>query len=285
MTPWAFIEPCCGSGAVSLRLLGISRPACTWQGSKARHAETIVEIFRERGFEDKPEELWLSDPSPWGEVLPTLLNPGFRKLVIDALRRMAGEPAHEVFVRLHKQVVSKDPAERAAEFLFLQRLAHSGKAVSWRKGRWNSPGFNPTSAYGKAEVEGFGAIRPQVPAMIEHLASWPEATGDVFASGSRTTFTPLRCSPLPRRVVYIDPPYVDSTAYPDGSLGRNEVVDLALAWEEAGAIVLVSEAEPVQELLELELGWTARKIGEARSAKNPFHAKKEEWITLSPVEG
>lgn len=279
-SPWTMIEPCCGSAAVTLRLCGILRPPVPYQGGKARLAEGVVARIRSRGFQGTPEEVWLSDPSMWGEVFPLLFRSPSRLEVVRQLRAHAIDPLRS-FQALQGSPLAQDPAQRVADFLFLQRLAFSGKAVGSAGGAWKSPGFNPTSAYGVQATERFGAIRPQVPAMADLLETWPHHLDGIFVSGSHETCWPDCVAPLPRRCVYLDPPYVNTTPYPDGSLPREEVVELALAWEESGASVLISEAEPVQELV--EIGWTAEKIDASRAHQRPFQARTEEWLTMSPM--
>ena len=51
----------------------------------------------------------------------------------------------------------------------------------------------------------------------------------------------------PGSVVYIDPPYVNTTGYAH-DLGREAVCELAERWASAGAWVVISEAEPLSEL-------------------------------------
>lgn len=71
--------------------------------------------------------------------------------------------------------------------------------------------------------------------------------------------------------VYIDPPYVGATGY-GWTLPRAEVLALARRWHEAGAVVAVSEAEP----LTLD-GWHHVKL--TREGGKP------EWLTLSREPG
>ncbi len=76
--------------------------------------------------------------------------------------------------------------------------------------------------------------------------------------------------------MYIDPPYVDSTAYPDGQMTRAEVVALASAWRDAGAAVTVSE----QHGLDLP-GWERVRLYAGRDDSSPFRGKQPEWVTFS----
>ncbi len=87
---------------------------------------------------------------------------GSRRATIALLEAWAKEDPKARYDALHRSQASEDPATFAAEFLFLQRLSHSGKAVGlgammaepWR--RWVSPGLNKTSAYGTPSSARFG---------------------------------------------------------------------------------------------------------------------------------
>ena len=83
----------------------------------------------------------------------------------------------------------------------------------------------------------------------------------------------------PGVVVYIDPPYQDTTGYAH-DLPRSEWVPVVRRWQEAGAMVVVSEAEPIPELM--EDGWHAVRIdGERKGQKRTFSKQQAEWLTMS----
>jgi hypothetical protein len=79
-------------------------------------------------------------------------------------------------------------------------------------------------------------------------------------------------------VEYLDPPYAGSTKYPNGHLGRANVVALARVARARGAAVIVSEREPISDLV--RDGWTAEALREgASSGDSPFKSQGDEWIT------
>jgi len=102
---------------------------------------------------------------------------------------------------------------------------------------------------------------------------WPPVT----ITADARTLTPPR---LPEGViVYMDPPYLDTTGYKH-DLPRDEVVKMARTWAEAGATVCISEAEPIPELM--ADGWHAVEISATRrGAKRTFSKQQAEWLTLS----
>jgi hypothetical protein len=83
----------------------------------------------------------------------------------------------------------------------------------------------------------------------------------------------------PGVVVYIDPSYVGTTGYAS-DLPRADVVALARRWAAAGAVVAISEAEPIPELV--AEGWHAVRIdGERVGQKRTFSKQQAEWLTLN----
>ena len=83
----------------------------------------------------------------------------------------------------------------------------------------------------------------------------------------------------PGVVVYIDPPYLNTTGYAH-AFPRSEWVPVVRRWREAGAMVVVSEAEPIPELM--ADGWHAVDItGERKGQKRTFSRQQAEWLTMS----
>ena len=78
-------------------------------------------------------------------------------------------------------------------------------------------------------------------------------------------------------VCYIDPPYENTTPYAH-KLPRADVVTLARAWSDAGALVMISEAVPVEGL---GAGWEAISIGHARRGQKRTWGGTQEWLTMN----
>ena len=274
--PWTLVEPCAGSAALTLHLLGAKRSVLPYQGSKWRFRHALEGKVRDLGFEGSPEHVVLTDPGPWGVALEAVLDRRWRTDLIARLKGMGAKDPRAVFDCLHGSLHADAKIEFSAEFLFLQRLAFSGKAVGVTPtGCWNSPGFNKTSAYGLEATDRFGRVHPMVPSLIRVLESY---------NGLDPSFTALRQSAFHPKgritkpyLVYLDPPYEGSTAYPGGSMTRDQVIALARAWHDAGAAVIVSEAEPLEELV----GWRSQRLYKGRDDTSPFRGKQEEWITFT----
>jgi len=280
MGGYTLVETCCGSAALTLHLLGARRPLLPYQGGKWRVRRELAEVLRQRGYHGAPSQVVLTDPGPWGIAAGAVVDGGVRERVIERLVAFAERDPREVYDALAGAAV---PAERdafAAEYLFLQRLSFSGKAVGVRDDRWISPGFNPSSAYGLAGTDRFGAVRPMIPSLIGVLRDYDSLAASVVDSHRREAAdAPAPCTTP--TVVYVDPPYAGSTAYPNGALSRPDVARLAASWADAGALVVVSEGEPVQPLV--DRGWSPVRLVAGRDDTSPFRGKQHEWVTVSPL--
>jgi len=276
---WRYVEPCCGSASIALALLGARRPLLPYQGSKWRFRKALRSRFEALGFAGPPGDVFLADAGPWGVVAPTVFTPAPRRAVLERLEALAARDPREVYDELHKATVPEEPVDYSAEFLFLQRLAYSGKAVGDPGGRWASPGFNSSSAYGLPGTERFGRVNPMIPSLIRVLRSYEQLAAPSLGGGRQAARPPTGAVAGPT-LVYLDPPYAGSTGYPGGALSREQVVALARGWHEAGATVVVSEAEALPGLQ--AAGWDAERVDAGRNDTSRFRGKQPEWITISP---
>ena len=274
LTPYTLVEPCAGSAALTLHLLGAKRAVLPYQGSKWLHRHALHRHTMRLGFFGPPSRVVLTDPGPWGVALGVILDPQRRPLLVEALREMeeVDDPTF-VYESIHCQLVATDEVAFTAEFLFLQRLAFSGKAVGVQGGCWVSPGFNKTSAYGTPATDRFGQINPMLPSMIRVLESYEHALTPAVVEVRQTVATPPTSKVEGNTLVYLDPPYTDSTSYPNGQMSRDEVVNLALAWHDAGATVLVSEQRGLA-------NWERHQISGGKVNTSPFKGKQEEWVSI-----
>lgn len=289
-----FIEPCAGSGALTRALFDYKRQLFPYQGSKWTLRRAYLQVFGDLGFSGPPKGAYLYDVSPIAEAVALAMsNP---REVLEHLEALVAEGTvstmfpkapTDLYNRLHKGLIPEDPCERAAQFLWLQRMSWSGKAVGTSGGKgpiWKSQGFNTTSAYGKAGTQKFGAIRPMGQALLEAVR---QHESSVFGYWRPLNWAEdSRNFRRGRRLALLDPPYVDSTDYPCGTLSRQEVVSLALELQEADCTVVVCEAAPVSELV--ALGWSARCIqtpkgktrGRMQTKKRTPGCRGAEWVTF-----
>lgn len=279
---YTLIEPCCGSAALTLHLLGATNHVMPYQGSKWRYRLDLEALIHEMGFAGAPDSVVLTDPGPWPVALKCILDPDLRVELVEQLLSLTGLDPREHYEEIQgAQTVDADenPVRFASEFLFLQRLAFSGKAVSARNGKWSSPGFNTSSAYGLEKTEKFGKMNPLVPSLYRTVRDL-ELLPLNSLSATRTAATSPKKHVTRPTVVYLDPTYLGTTKYPDGHITRFEVMELAVDWWEAGAGVIISEQEPIA-----ELRWQTKRLFKRRKDGSPFKGKQEEWVTYMAPQG
>tara|TARA_Y100000296_G_scaffold82389_1_gene111430 strand:+ start:1663 stop:2604 length:942 start_codon:yes stop_codon:yes gene_type:complete len=290
----AWIEPCAGSAAVGLRLLG-TRPPVAYVGGKTAFADTILTTlgtYPGAGC----QRLGLVDPGWWGRAWPTLRHPGLRGNVVLRLREWLEWDEAALWAWLKREGPPVGDANYTAAALVLSLWSYERGARLW------APGWE-TCWYG-------GYVRERRPSLqslirrVEDLDRSAFATcffrggqggaeriepGTVFAEQLRDRLYGARV------VVYLDPPYAGTTGY-SHELPREDTVGLALDWHETGANVAVSETEPVEALV--AQGWRAVELhapsetrrslgawGKGGENRNPETGTTTEWLTLSPASG
>ena len=284
------MELCCGSSALTLHLTGTQRQLVPYQGSKWPLRKQLEALLVRLGYWGAPSEVLLSDAGPWANSMQTILQRP--KDVGAALRPLVEEGEREpeaLYARLNGGRVPAEKEQAAAELLWLQRMAFSGKAVGTRARCWRAQGLNTTSARGVAATERFGAVRPLGRALLEATESVCPFEPVVGLRAQPDGLHDFRPGALdmggPRVVAFIDPPYVGTTGYPDGDLPRDDVVKLARDWKAAGSTVIICEAEPVAELA--GEGWRSECLQEGRGesrARMQARARQPasrgwEWVT------
>jgi len=269
---WTLVEPCCGTAALTMHLLGARKQLVPRQGSKWFLRRELASLVQRLGFMGAPSRVILSDASPWARVVQQVLRLDRSHLLAELGRLVAAGERDPRMLHdlLHGARVPSNPTCMAARLLWLQRMAYAGKAVGVVEGRWSSPGLNPTSAYGVAATERFGEVRPLGAALLKVVNAAPTFLGieaEVGLARPHQGTAPT--------LVYLDPPYLGVTGYTGAELGRDQVVELAQAWARAGAVVVVSEATAVQ-----QAGWHAAPIGSVTQADLLFRARhRTEWVT------
>ena len=283
-------EPCAGSAALTLYLMGASEQLLPYQGNKWRLAPQIAQVLAMRGFADLGAAC-LADPGPWGAVWSVIgQGPAERQRLVVMIREFVQLDPRETYDRIVQEPCPEEPVELAARFLFLQRLSPAGRAVGWTDAprRWRTAGFNKSSAYGTRATRGFGGVRPMLPYLVECLERmdslrWParfSASSESFEHPGRP---PATWDPE-QTVIFIDPPYLGTTGYlGDAVLSRDAVVRNARIWHKWGALVVISEAEPIAPLV--DAGWETRQLKVAEKTGHAGWSQYDEWLTLSPHRG
>jgi hypothetical protein len=188
----------------------------------------------------------------------------------EIIRSWKDEDPKELWLRLRDEGPPKGPAVDARE------VARWSLVSGWSAG---------------GNVDGYWAGPDRGGPCGSHPEGW---TGSITREGMASRYTDAPTLPatitddarkveppqLPAgTVAYMDPPYLGTTGY-SHDLGRGAVLELARKWEGAGALVCISEAEPIHALV--ADGWFVVEItGERKGQKRTFSKQQREFLTLS----
>jgi len=305
--PKIWIELCAGSAAVAIRLVGgpNANPPIGMMGGKRGFSRAILGVLGLRqGL--GADEVWLNDAGPWGPVWACLTTPGKAEEVAAIIRGWKDEEPRALWDRLK--------AEGWGDLTEVGEVAAWHTCCAWSaKG---TEYFSEAAAGMREDWAGSGpdALASRVEAVARWLVCsggafrcgepesgiGPNFTGhpgsDAFGAKERITeWLPGRLSSWPTPVrayhgsaldvpipedcrgvfCYIDPPYQDTTGY-QHDLPREDVIACARRWSEAGAVVCISEAVPI----EIE-GWHHVEIGSERVGQRRTFGGTREWLTLN----
>lgn len=304
--PRLFVELCCGSAAVTLRLFGGSyaEPLTSFMGGKRRDATSIIGVL---GLQpgNGADTATIVDAGPWGHAWEAVLDEKQRGEITSTLRGWASEDPRALWDRLaveHSREWDRWSPERVAGWLWLQARSVSGAPVWYEdgqvvvaekraRGRHHKPAIQ-RGVYKGPGRSGTGIHTATIARRIEFaglVMGDRHGIGPVVQTGGRrgvqspsTIASRIDNTRLPRTlvmtadvreveppddcegvVVYFDPPYEGCTPYAV-ELPRSDVFAVARRWSDAGAVVCVSEAEP------LSLGgWHSVRLRDG------------EWLTLN----
>jgi hypothetical protein len=285
----AWVELCAGTAAVAHRLVGGADhdSAVTYQGAKRRYATAVLSALGLRPGQGAARVV-LNDPGTWGRAWQSLVEPATVQEAVHLLRawHRAGDEGRALFDRLEDAGQPADGAAWLAAFLALQDGAFGGKPVmAISSGAWSTPGY----ARSARQLEGEGTNEPRHfkwrlnPAGLARRLSragtvrWPAST--TILRKSAAELDPGEIGVDARTFVYIDPPYAGTTGY-GPTLSRAEVVEVARRFGAAGAVVAISEGEPVAELT--GDGWQVVDITTAhRGQPRSFAKSRREFLTMN----
>ena len=261
-----WVEPCAGSLAVGLRLLGVPRSLVGWQGGKSKYADAIM---RTLGVE-RAAEVWCADVSPWVPCWEALSRAGVAHEAADLCERWWSGVRTTADARAVWDVAAVSGREApevwgAVEVAsWVVRVTGSAQCRPVKGSKWmreTEPRHHPC---GQVDMKGSTA-------------------GHVLARRLRTlppTGLPLRAwhgaasiPPVGGAVVYLDPPYRGTTGYQPGDLDRDGVLTLVERWRSAGSVVAVSETEPLPGGVAVDIGAMVPRPGR-RGTLTP------EWLTV-----
>ncbi|MFA5896931.1 MAG: hypothetical protein WC985_08535, partial [Thermoplasmata archaeon] len=114
-------------------------------------------------------------------------------------------------------------------------------------------------------LEGLGRLAPRFPVLCR-----------VYHGSAMDIEPPGDCEGT---YVYADPSYRGCTGY-QSNIYAEDLKPRLLEWSEAGAVVVISEARPLADLM--GDGWHVVEItGERIGQKRTFSAQKTEWLTMN----
>jgi hypothetical protein len=180
---------------------------------------------------------------------------------------------------LKGDVAAWGPVE-VARYLWLQ--ARSVQAcATWHDGQdWQMPkpfrrGVQALCQRGNGDGSTTGLILPE--SLADRVRSYDKLTEQGLAIFKGNVQDLETVPPLPQGTfVYMDPPYQGCTGYVF-DMSRAQVLEVARKWSDAGAVVCVSEAEPLHLPGWHHLEITGARHGQART----FSKQKREWLTMN----
>ena len=269
-------EPFAGSAALTLKILGSKKNLMPYQGSKWRYTAPIIETMVSNA--EWPESFYLNDAGPWGVTLNRILSKD-KERILTRLKEYVHQDPRTVYDTLHRGKTPESIVEYAVQHLLLQRWSFKGKPIQDRAGIWVSPG------YGKAPAEGvperfkdgkkvFGEVRPQLPSLIRALEEFE--VPDLPITVTQSYVDLLWVDRIERgSIVYLDPPYINTTGYPGATFSRESLIAFAMACQEKDCFVMISEGEEIS-----ELGWSSIPISK-KARRTGFRGGRTEILTYN----
>ena len=181
-----FIDLCCGTGAISVALVASGR---------------------------RPNTIRMVDAGPWGAFWATIGAGRFDMASFKA--RIADVPTDPKQIQAHLVELAAEPvgADSVAVHLLLQAGAFGGKPIWHEAGRWCTPGFRgywePTATSSRRSP--VNPMMPMPTTLVERISRLQDSLYGVWGQEARVE--DVISQPLSRSVIYIDPPYPDTTGY------------------------------------------------------------------------
>lgn len=266
-------ETCCATGALTLKLVGGPRakPVISGMGCKQGFAGVILGLVGVRQGQGC-EQVFFIEPGPWGLAWPILASRGDE--VAAVLRGWQGREPRALWdeckaigwgemegpeevgrwvlvggnADAHGNWTVGDHGHGAPESAASRVSAVARWLVSIH---WSFSGKGPDHGYGgpgcpggdwgmeaRDEALSLAKLAGKIPRLPVPLAVYHGSALDI-APFADTTGEDL---------LYCDPPYLNTTGYKD-VIYAEDLKPRLLEWSEAGAMVLISEARPLAELM------------------------------------
>jgi hypothetical protein len=235
-------------------------------GAKTGYADAILRVLGLRPGQGAAHYLWC-EPDPGVRLLlEAYRDPGLAQEAAAIIRGWVDEEPRALWERLRAEGPPRgvDAGEVARSYLlgawsFRQSEPDSGFVASENHSKPGRPGGRQSAPTLAGQVDALLALSATITPDARGIEPGPDLP--------------------PGAIAYMDPPYMGTTGY-GHDLPRSEVVALARRWAAAGAMVAISEAQPIGDLV--AEGWHAVRIdGERKGQARTFSKQKDEWLTLS----
>ena len=233
-------------------------------GAKTGYADTILRVLGLRPGQRADRYVWC-EPDPGVRLLlHAYRDRELATAAADIIRGWKDEDPRALWERLRAEGPAVCPpvdAREVARWAFVQanRTPH---ADVWK-------------TVPKAAVACGVEANLSVPGLLSRFVEAPTLPATIADDARKVDPREV----TPGVVVYIDPPYQDTTGYAH-AFPRSEWLPLVRAWKASGATVCISEAEPIHDLI--AEGWHAVEItNERKGQKRTFSKQQAEWLTLS----
>lgn len=265
-----FVDMCSGSGAVTLKLLCDGHhPVVPYSGGKRGYAGEILTLLGVS--REQVQRVLMIDQSVYAEFYAVISSGGGEELA-SRLDVLNDRPSLDLWRETAARPVPLDLFERVLCWIVLMRWSYPGKPVIDVDGSWRTNGVDRskmrnlkgTSAAGNSWTRPASTLKE----LAERIRKIP-SMADVCALRQDVRYV----APISGATVYIDPDYVGTTGY-GYSVPRLDLMSLVEKWRSAGAVVGVSEAEP------LAGGTSSHRLQRARAKGRTFSRQQEEWLTI-----
>lgn len=288
--PRGLVSGFTGSGAFELYLLGPVVPAIGYMGGKLALRSALADCFGLRPG-CGADRVVFCDAGPWGGVWSALRSRRSAHDVADVLDGWAGSmrSPSELWGELANLPPYADEARRVAQFLWLQGRSASASPVWYEEGRgWRMSIGHADRNQSSSTISQRGRWATSSPGRCSGLTTPATVARRVRAVGNMLAGCDLRVvhgdiseawallpEDLSGWVVYLDPPYNRATRYA-ALCPRDRWLSLALSACERGAVVGISEGEPIQ-----IGGWHPVDLSPARKSRRWTARQSGEWLTMS----
>lgn len=208
-----------------------------YQGGKSGYAPQILHLLGLSPGQGRTAPIHLVELGPFADFWIAMRD--HRPALLNTLISYAPEDPRELFRRLAEAPPPADPIQRAAAFAALQFWSFAKKPVTPLPNKWKHHGFNASEAYASQRRDQYLITDRTIPYLIDRIRQTPDLSNTSILRADARSIRPFPST------VLIDPPYQNTTSQYPASLPRADVLQIAAAWRDAGAIVAICEQEPL----------------------------------------